>query len=80
MHHLSWKQSRQKKVRIYYRWNDAIIATFGMNIAGYRFGLSFDATVSNLSDANNSIGALEVYFKSQFYSKTKKRSKIKNLK
>lgn len=74
------RKSKSLSYGVYYRWNDAIIATFGMNIAGYRFGLSFDATVSNLSDANNSIGALEVFFKSQFYSKTKKRSKIKNLK
>ena len=74
------RKSKSLSYGVYYRWNDAIVATFGMNIAGYRFGLSFDATVSNLSDVNNSIGALEVYFKSQFFSKTKKRSKIKNLK
>ena len=74
------RKSKSLNYGVYYRWNDAIIAMLGMNISGFQFGLSFDATVSRFSNANNSIGAVEVYVKSQIYSKTKKSSKIKNLK
>lgn len=74
------RKSKSITYGIYYRWSDAIIGSLGMNLAGYKFGISFDATVSSLNSANNSIGALEVFFKTQFYSKTKKRGKIKNLK
>ncbi|MFM7301157.1 MAG: type IX secretion system membrane protein PorP/SprF, partial [Crocinitomicaceae bacterium] len=74
------RKSKSISYGLYYRWNDAIIGTLGANLAGYKFGISFDATVSSLSNYNNSIGALEVYFKSQLNSKAQKRGKIRNLK
>jgi type IX secretion system PorP/SprF family membrane protein len=64
----------------YYRWNDAIIATFGVNIEGFMAGLSFDANVSSLNSASNSIGAIELYFKYGLVTKstdTKKKKKKK---
>jgi len=64
----------------YYRWNDAIIATFGVNIEGFMAGLSFDANVSSLNGATNSIGAIELYLKYGLVSKstdTKKKKKKK---
>ena len=64
----------------YYRWNDAIIATFGINIEGFQAGLSFDANVSSLNNATNSIGAIELYLKYSMITKstdTKKKKKKK---
>ena len=64
----------------YYRWNDAIIATFGVNIEGFQAGLSFDANVSSLNNSTNSIGAIEVYLKYSMITKstdTKKKKKAK---
>lgn len=74
------RDSKSLTYGVYYRWNDAIIAMIGLNISGFQLGLSFDATVSKFSTANSSIGAVELYLKSQFYSKTKKKTRIKTLK
>lgn len=71
------RNSKSLSYGVYYRWNDAIIAMLGLNISGFQFGLSFDATISRFSTANNSIGAVELYAKTQFFSKTKKRNKLK---
>ncbi|MBM3452086.1 MAG: type IX secretion system membrane protein PorP/SprF [Bacteroidetes bacterium] len=62
----------------YYRWNDAIITTFGVNIEGFVAGLSFDANISSLTNATNSLGALELYLKYSIVTKstdTKKKKK-----
>ena len=65
---------------MYYRHKDAISATFGFKIKGIRFGLAFDANLSYLSQATNSLGAVEVYFKSMhLYKKTGSKGKIKKL-
>ena len=71
------RNSKSLSYGVYYRWNDAIIAMLGLNISGFQFGISFDATVSRFSSANSSIGAVEIYAKTQFFSKTKKRNKLK---
>jgi hypothetical protein len=63
---------------VYYRHNDAIIATVGMKIKAIKFGLAFDANYSKLNQATSSIGAVEVYFKSLlYYKKSNHRSKLK---
>ena len=64
----------------YYRHKDAISATFGFKIKGVRIGLAFDANVSYLSQATNSVGAVEVYFKTMhLYKKSGSRGKMKKL-
>lgn len=64
----------------YYRHKDAISATFGFKVKGVRFGLAFDANLSYLSQATNSIGGVEVYFKSMhLYKKSGSKGKIKKL-
>ncbi len=63
---------------VYYRHNDAIIATVGMKIKSIKFGLAFDANSSKLNQATSSIGALEVYFKTMLsYKKSSHRGKLK---
>jgi type IX secretion system PorP/SprF family membrane protein len=65
---------------LYYRYKDAISTTFGFKMKGIRVGLAFDANISYLSRATNSIGAVEVYFKSMhFYKKSGSKGKIKKL-
>lgn len=44
----------------WYDFNGAIIASAGIQHQGFQLGLSYDVTVSSLSDANNSYGAFEV--------------------
>jgi hypothetical protein len=62
---------------VFYRHNDAIIATFGMKIKEFKFGLAFDANYSKLNQATSSIGAIELYFKSLLnYKKLNHRSKL----
>ena len=64
----------------YYRHKDAISTTFGFKLKGIRVGLAFDANISYLSRATNSIGAIEVYFKSMhLYKKSGSRGKMKKL-
>lgn len=44
----------------YYRFpNDAIIPTFNMNYDNFQFGVSYDANISDLSQATSTIGAFE---------------------
>jgi hypothetical protein len=65
----------------YYRHKDAISTSFGFKIKGIRVGLAFDANISYLSQASNSIGAIEVYFKSMhLYKKSGSKGKLKGLK
>ncbi len=45
---------------LYYRLNDAIIPMIGLNIQGFAFTFSYDATVSSLTKFNNTYGALEL--------------------
>lgn len=64
----------------FYRYKDAITTTFGFKVKGIRMGLAFDANISYLSQATNSLGAIEVYFKSMhLYKKSGSRGKIKKL-
>lgn len=49
----------------FHRWNEAVIGAFGLQWGGVRFMANYDFTVSKLSNANKSNGALEfgiVYF------------------
>lgn len=63
---------------VYYRHKDAVVATFGMKIDRFRFGISFDANTSRLNQATGGIGAAELYFKALMnYKKYNSRSKIK---
>ena len=39
---------------------DAIIPTFNLNYDNYQIGFSYDATVSDLAQANSTLGGLEV--------------------
>jgi type IX secretion system PorP/SprF family membrane protein len=74
------RKTKSIQYGFYYRWNDAIIASFGVNIDGFMAGLSFDANVSKLNTATNSIGAIELYLKYSIVSKstdTKKKKKKK---
>jgi predicted molibdopterin-dependent oxidoreductase YjgC len=48
---------------VYYRHGDAVVATFGMKVSQFRFGLSFDANTSKLNQATGGIGGVELYFK-----------------
>lgn len=48
---------------VYYRHKDAVVATFGMKIGGFRFGLAFDANTSRLNQATGGVGGVEIYFK-----------------
>jgi type IX secretion system PorP/SprF family membrane protein len=48
---------------VYYRHKDAIVATFGMKVGGFRFGVSFDANTSRLNQATSGIGGAEIYLK-----------------
>jgi type IX secretion system PorP/SprF family membrane protein len=63
---------------VYYRHNDAVVATIGMKVKGVKFGLAFDANYSKLSQATSSIGAVEAYFKTQlYYKKMNHRGKLR---
>jgi len=44
---------------VYYRWDDAIIISCGMDYKELLFMLSYDITTSGLKDFNNGFGALE---------------------
>lgn len=46
----------------YYRWNEAVIGTFGMNFSGVKFMVSYDYTISTLAVDNNNKGGLELSF------------------
>ena len=62
----------------YYRHLDALITTFGFKFKGFRMGIAFDANLSSLNQATNSIGAIEIYLKTlHLYKKSNKRGKIK---
>lgn len=66
----------------YYRYKDAISTTIGFKLKGVRLGIAFDTNISYLSQATNSIGAIEVYFKTMHLYKNRKSSskgKIKKL-
>lgn len=43
----------------FHRWNEAVIGAFGLQWGGVRFIANYDFTVSKLSSANKSNGALE---------------------
>ena len=61
----------------YYRYQDALVTTFGFKIKGFRMGVSFDANLSYFNQATNSLGAFEIYIKSlHLYKKSNKRDKI----
>jgi type IX secretion system PorP/SprF family membrane protein len=60
----------------FYRWNDAVSLNFNYKVQNFRIGLAVDVTVSNLSNANKSLGSLELFFKStHLYGK--KRTAVK---
>jgi hypothetical protein len=62
----------------YYRHLDALITTFGFKFKGFKMGIAFDANLSSLNQATNSIGAIEIYLKTlHLYKKSNKRGKIK---
>lgn len=66
----------------YYRYKDAICTTLGFKLKGVRIGVAFDTNISYLSQATNSIGAVEVYFKTIHLYKNRKsgsKGKIKKL-
>ncbi len=52
-----------------YRWGDAIIATLGIQLWGFKLGYSYDATVSKL--ANDAGGAHEMSLGYRFHAKPK---------
>ena len=61
---------------VYYRLNDAVIASFSYKIKNFKIGIAFDANVSRISSATSGIGAVEVFFKSiHIYGKKKTRLK-----
>jgi type IX secretion system PorP/SprF family membrane protein len=61
---------------VYYRHGDAVVALFGMKIAQFRFGVSFDANTSKLNQATGGIGGVELYFKAQLnYKKFNSQSR-----
>jgi hypothetical protein len=62
----------------YYRYQDALVTTFGFKIKGFKLGIAFDANLSYLNQATNSIGAIEIYLKTlHLYKTSTKRGKIK---
>ena len=62
----------------YYRHQDALVTTFGFKIKGFKLGIAFDANLSYLNQATNSIGAIEIYLKTlHLYKTSTKRGKIK---
>lgn len=64
---------------VYYRHNDAVVATFGMKVAQFRFGLAFDANTSKLNQATGGIGGIEVYFKTLLnYKKFNAQSRMRD--
>tara|TARA_B100000401_G_C52796558_1_gene716201 strand:+ start:1087 stop:2112 length:1026 start_codon:yes stop_codon:yes gene_type:complete len=71
------RKSKSIQYGFFYRYNDAIVSTFGVNISGFKVGLAFDATVSNLNESNKSIGAIELYMKYSFMNKTSNGKKKK---
>jgi len=62
---------------VYYRIQDAVIATLDIQYAHYTFGFGYDITTSSLAIANRGRGAMEFHFKFQlpnpFNHKTKAR-------
>lgn len=63
---------------VYYRHGDAVVATFGMKVSQFRFGLSFDANTSKLNQATGGIGGAEIYFKALLnYKKFNAQSRMK---
>jgi type IX secretion system PorP/SprF family membrane protein len=50
---------------VYYRIQDAVIATFDIQYAHYTFGFGYDFTTSSLAAANRGRGAMEFHFKFQ---------------
>jgi hypothetical protein len=47
-------------VGIYYRNNDAIMGTAGLDWKGFRFGVSYDYNTSSLKEASNGNGGFEI--------------------
>lgn len=47
-------------VGVYYRSNDAIMGTAGIDWQGFRFGVSYDYNTSSLKDASNGNGGFEL--------------------
>ena len=47
----------------YYRWDDALVATFLLELANYAIGFSYDANLSKLTPASYARGGFEVSLK-----------------
>jgi type IX secretion system PorP/SprF family membrane protein len=56
---------------LWYRTGDAVIALIGVQNSNFKFGYSYDITISNL--AGNSGGSHEISIQMQFECKTKKK-------
>lgn len=72
-------ESGQKQLiaGLYYRHKDAVIPMLGFEINALRFTFSYDATVSSLSNFNNSRGASEFSLvKKGFYNKSAGRQSM----
>ena len=62
---------------VYYRNKDAFIPMFGFELSSLKFTFSYDATVSNLKNFNNSRGAFEFsLIKKGFYANNTDRQSL----
>jgi len=66
-------QDRTLGFGLYYRTQDAIIASMILQLEGFTVGLSFDATISKANLANKYNGAMEVFLKYAFVKEKRKR-------
>ncbi len=61
-------QEKSLSFGLYHRLNDALIAAVNFKYAGFQVGISYDATISQLRTATNTVGAFEIFLKyASFY-------------
>ena len=69
-------KSKTVSYGVFYRMNDAVIASFSYKIQNFKIGIAFDANVSRLSSATSGVGAIEIFFKS-IHMYGKKKTKLR---
>jgi type IX secretion system PorP/SprF family membrane protein len=61
---------------LYNRWKDAVIARFGVEISSFSSGISYDFTVSKLSEVKKLQGGFELYLKYAILDKSLWRGRL----
>jgi hypothetical protein len=61
---------------LFHRWKDAMIVRVGAELATLSFGMSYDFTVSNLSQVQKLQGGMEFYLKYSINDKSLWRGRL----